>query len=252
MADPTQDNAQSITVIVPSGTQARFTTFELNLMQTLVSAPKGSRLARARGSSPAKNRNEPIRLSVTPWYLFMDDDQKLTDDFVYALMKHDKPVVASLVCQKEPPHAPIIFKDYRLDPMVGKKRFEPYSWADLDRKVGLFGPVYAANGGVFLVKREVFEKIPDPWFAIGQYNPEECNEDLYFYEQCRKAGIDVYVDLSTPSGHIGPVASWPHQLQDGTWTIRLEFENEQSVLLGRTDIKSKIQNVVPLKGVSER
>jgi len=224
-----------VTIVVPSGSMCRYVEFELDMEG--LNVPWKSRLGRARGSSPAKNRNEPVRLSKTPYYLFADDDQRVTEDLVLKLIKHDKPVVAALISTKMPPFVPIVFKG-EVKLKDGRRQFEPYNWRALDGKKGLFGPVWAATGGVFLVKREVFEKIPDPWFQLGQLgNPEECQEDLYFYEQCRKYEIPVYVDLDTRSGHISPVAIWPTQMPDGTWLIRLEFENGESVLMGRSDLK---------------
>lgn len=231
----------AVTVIVPSGSMTRYVTFELDLEGLHV--PHKSKLARARGSSPAKNRNEPVRLSKTPWYFFSDDDQRLDEELLLSLMAHDKPVVAALVCTKMPPFIPIIFKGDRFDEH-GRRAFLPYSWKELDGHHGLFGPVWAANGGVFLVKREVFDVLEDPWFRMGQYNPEECQEDLYFYDQCREHDIPVYVDLDTRSPHISPVAAEPTQLPDGTWTIRLTFENDEGVLLGRSDNTPKRNLVI--------
>lgn len=222
------------TVVVPSGSLCRYVNFELDLEALKV--PHRSKLGRARGSSVAKNRNEPVRLSITPWYLFCDDDQRVSDDLLFNLMKHDKPVVAALICTKMPPFIPIIFKQEAPRNDQGYRMFQPYSWKDLDGKRGLFGPVFGANGGVFLVKREVFEALEYPWFRLGQDNPEDCQEDMYFYDQCRRKGIEVYVDLDTRAGHMSPVTAVPAQFPDGTWSIRLEFENEESVLLGRTDL----------------
>lgn len=227
------DAKEAVTVVIPSGTVCRYLSFEMDMHGLHV--PGHSTMARASGSSPAKNRNEAIRLSYTPWYFFCDDDQKVDPDLIFSLMKHDKPVVAAHVVTKEPVFMPLIFKGERVF-KNGRRQWQPYTWQDIDGKRGLFGPVHAANGGVFLVKREVFDTIPDPWFQMGQYHPEECNEDLFFYEQCRKHEIPIYVDLDTRAGHISPWAAWPLQLPDGMWTVELRASNGEHVLMGRADI----------------
>ncbi len=229
-----QKDPGPVTVIVPSGSFARYTEFELDMEGLHVTWK--SRMSRARSSSVAKNRNEPVRISNTPYYLFCDDDQRVSADLFLDLVKHDKPVVSALISTRVPPFIPIIFKGEVVN-SDGRRQFVPYNWRAIDQKRGLFGPVWGAAGGAFLVKREVFETIPAPWFQLGQLgNPEECQEDLFFYEQCRKHDIPVYVDLDTRAGHMGTVGVWPTQMPDGSWLIRLEFENGQSVLLGRADL----------------
>jgi hypothetical protein len=231
----TTDKYGPVTIVIPSGSMTRYVTFELD-METL-NVPVKSTMGRARSSSPAKNRNEVIRLSHTPWYAFFDDDQHVDEETLLKLLAHNKPVVCALVCSKMPPFIPILFKGERTT-QEGRRQWHPYSWRDLDGHRGLFGPVFAGNGGVFLVKREVFETIPEPWFKLGQYDPEDCQEDLYFYEQCRNYNIPVYCDLSTRAGHISPVSAAPTQFPDGTWSIRLQFENDEEVLMNRTDLAS--------------
>lgn len=52
------------------------------------------------------------------------------------------------------------------------------------------------------IRRDVFEKVDPPWFknfGVGG------GEDFYFTEKVRKAGIDMYLDLSVYAGHMaGP------------------------------------------------
>ena len=55
-------------------------------------------------------------------------------------------------------------------------------------------------GGHFvLVRRDVIEAIPEPWFQFTTY---AAGEDFYFCEKVKKAGYPIFADLSVYIGHI--------------------------------------------------
>jgi hypothetical protein len=61
--------------------------------------------------------------------------------------------------------------------------------------------------GLVMVKREVYEKVPQPHY-LQEYIPElklEIGEDIYFCQQAQKAGYEVWCDqeLSRETSHIG-------------------------------------------------
>lgn len=61
--------------------------------------------------------------------------------------------------------------------------------------------------GMVMVKREVYEKVPQPHY-IQEFVPElnlELGEDIYFCQKCKQAGYDVWCDqeLSREVAHIG-------------------------------------------------
>ena len=76
--------------------------------------------------------------------------------------------------------------------------------------------------GVMMVKREVFEKVEQPWFAIpysttgGHY----IGEDVFFCRKAREAGYEILVDhaLSQEVKHIG---TFEYSLQ-GAWAVKDE------------------------------
>jgi hypothetical protein len=70
--------------------------------------------------------------------------------------------------------------------------------------------VEAAGTGCMMIHREVFEKVPFPWFTIG--NPTESSdvgvsEDVIFCEKVRAAGYRIKANRNVVCGHIlsGPV-----------------------------------------------
>ena len=57
--------------------------------------------------------------------------------------------------------------------------------------------------GVALVKYEVFEKLQWPyWKNVFSPGVIEMGEDIYFCEQARKAGFDIWCDPKVKCGHI--------------------------------------------------
>jgi len=62
------------------------------------------------------------------------------------------------------------------------------------------------GAGCLLIAREVFEKIPRPWWEwdYSKTAPDGRNSspDMRFCEKCAENGIKLYVDVSTTSPHI--------------------------------------------------
>ena len=54
--------------------------------------------------------------------------------------------------------------------------------------------------GCVLTHREMFEKIPYPWFKMIS---GECSEDFYFCVEAKKAGYQLWADPIPRLGHIG-------------------------------------------------
>jgi len=221
-----------VAVCIPSGGMTRYLLFETSLEGLCV--PDKTCIYRIASASPAKNRNDAVRLAgpEVSHFFFMDDDHHFDMDLVLRLLRWNVPVVGALVSFSKPPFHPVLFKGETHE--NGRKQFISIPWSELDGRLGLY-PVFAAAGAGILVRRDVFEKIPDPWFALGRYTADECAEDMYFYEQCRNAGFPIYVDLDSPVGHFAPVAAWPVRREDGKWTIELMWETGKRLRLGRSD-----------------
>ncbi len=222
-----------VAVCVPSTTLTRFVLFEMSLSGLRV--PPYSTEYRIVSTSPAKNRNDAIRMALPEitHFFFVDDDQHFDQDMLRRLVAWRVPVVCALTCLARPPFFPILFKgDHTLPD--GRKRYENISWAELDNKHGLY-PVFAGPGSGILVERSVLDKMPQPWFEIGKYDSEQLQEDVVFYEKCRDLGVPIYCDLDSPMGHIAPTVAWPVRTSDDRWTIELMWENGQKFKMGRSD-----------------
>ncbi len=221
-----------VTLVIPGGNVPRYGAFEMALAQ--IHVPDGSALGRARSGSVAKNRNATIRASDTPFYLFLDDDQDFDPRVLMALLERERPVVSALISAKMPPFFPLCVKGEALNPKTGSKHWNIYTWPELDGRTGLLD-VHAVGTGCLLVTKAVLDAIGEPVFEIGRYNSEELNEDMYFSEKCRRAGIPLAVDLDVPVGHWDACGVWPMRLSDGTYSVRLTWDNGENILINRQD-----------------
>jgi GT2 family glycosyltransferase len=142
--------------------------------------------------------------------LYVDDDiivpqrGALINMFGF-LEKNNESIVSGLYRQKYPPHTPLIMMMVERD---GKLLFSlPYKdkEAPLDKEgKGMIFRVGAVPAGFLLIKREVFEKIPPPWFvydapelkplALPEFQRQEIGEDIYFSWKARKHGYKLWVD----------------------------------------------------------
>lgn len=240
----TGEQEVGVCIIVPSaGGLARYTMFELSI-EALV-APVGSGLARCEGITGfAYGINEVVGRIIAPYYWLLDDDHEFDADVLLRLIKHRVPVVSALTVTKQPPFKPVIFKGqepskcekhgYAKCEMCQHKEGIEHIWYDWDDLSGRYGimPVFAGPKPGMLIARQVFDAMPKPWFEVGQYESDKLGEDLWFCEKLRKAGIPMYVDLDAVTGHIAPCAIRPVRKKDGSFTVKLHWGNNMSLVLG--------------------
>ncbi len=229
---PYTEEFPAVTVIVPCSGLARYTTFEMSMEALHV--PSGTTIVRAISANLALNVNEGIRLHRTPYYWFIDDDHQFEPWILLRLLAHQVPIVVPLTCLSKPPFSPVLFQGEKLDEKTGYKMFRPYTWQDLDGEVGLKA-VHACGRAGMLVAREVFETLKEPWFELGKTHPEHAGEDVYFCQKARAAGFQIVADLDLTFGHISPSCAWPTRMEDGSFTVRLQWDNGQSIIINRPD-----------------
>ena len=233
-----------VAVVVPSGTYTRFVSFELSIEGLFV--PTKSTYARNSSSSPAWNRNEAIRRAekeITHFWL-IDDDHMFDAGILMQLLNHKLEVVCCLTQLARPPFHPVLFSSEVFKD--GRIKWVSIPWTDLDGKRGLYGPIWAAGGAGILVARTLTDRMPDPWFALGQYVKDECNEDMYFYDQVRKAGVPIYIDLSARLGHSAPCTVFAEQDEHGLWYIVLLWDNGQTIKLGLSRSNKQQSKLIPV------
>jgi hypothetical protein len=226
-----------VAVVVPSQVLARYVMFEMSLEGLWL--PKDSNLMRTTTGNAARGRNQAIREAdpATTHFFFLDDDHQFDPDILIRLLNDRQPIVCALNNWKIPPFTPIVFYGENVDEVTGNKKLLTYPLVDLQGVTGVH-PVFAAAGSGLLVEAHVFKALPEPWFQVGRFNPEEMSEDLWFYEQARNAGYSPTVDFDVQMAHITPVAVKLERGEKGVWHAVVIWENRKRVVLTLSGVKS--------------
>jgi hypothetical protein len=151
---------------------------------------QGALVDRARNYLIDQMLNHPL----DPTHIFfLDADIVPAPDTLMRLLRHRLPVVGGLYRKRLPPYEPMALlrrgRIYKPIPVKGPRL----------RKVDLVG------AGCLLIRREVFEKIPPPWFTSEWRKDGHLSEDFSFCEKVRKAGYTVMVDTSVNPLHLEPM-----------------------------------------------
>lgn len=105
-------------------------------------------------------------------------------------------IVAGLNYRRTPPHNPLIFED-----TADGSQLQVIEDPPEDQLI----EVEATGHGSIIISREVFERIPPPWWAYP-YNLAEAgtypSEDMFFCMRARMDGIKIHVDTSAMSPHL--------------------------------------------------
>lgn len=158
-----------------------------------------------------RNRNECVERFLqtdATHLLFLDDDMQFPPDVAKLLLRHKKPIVSGLYFQRTATNArPHL---YRYDGLEINKygeeehKFLPLTtqiWELLkdvphvnkpmfiDKKELVF-PIDMGGNGCLLIERDVFNRIPYPWFRSVGGN----NGDVVFFKNCMDAGIEMIGD----------------------------------------------------------
>jgi GT2 family glycosyltransferase len=132
-------------------------------------------------------REEAAQKSLDYDYLlFIDSDMVVPMDLLTRLLAADKDIVTALAFKRTKPFLPCIFKT------LGVKEGDLY----LDYPKGLI-EIAGCGMACCLIKKEVFEKVPKPWFMPTP----ELGEDLAFCKRATDAGFKIYCDTTLICGH---------------------------------------------------
>lgn len=117
--------------------------------------------------------------------LWIDSDMRFPNDALGRLLAHAEPIVAANYSTRRAPILPTA--EHRELGML-------FTQADSD---GL-ADVSHCGMGLMLVQMAVFEKMPQPWFALG-FNPKDqtyIGEDFFFCRRAREHGFATLIDQS--------------------------------------------------------
>lgn len=154
------------------------------------------------------------------YLLWLDSDATAVPGMLTRLLSYDAPIVSALCFKRKYPVTPACgIRD--TDPDAGPYSYPPpineiAAWVEshegladvegahlMDWEPDGLLPVDVVGTHYTLVKREVFEALPQPWY-VRTTDPDvgSTGSDWYFCKQAREAGFPVYVDLTAISGHL--------------------------------------------------
>jgi len=208
-------------------------------------------------ASVTENINAAIRQmrKHDKWLWILGDDHVWPNDCLLNLLNtlEEHPeidILVPLVVKRNPPWHLVIFHDagtYSPDTVhanggdaSGYPQWKPYTWDEVP-PCGVF-EIDAAGSAGMLIKKEVLDKIGDPWFAStdGVF----LNEDVMFCTKAKEAGFKIYATADMTMGHLGIFNVRPLYKQDdngvGRWGALAEFSSpeEQYRHLFMPDVES--------------
>lgn len=137
--------------------------------------------------------------------LFVDNDVTFKPEYLDYLVEHDLPVVMGYYNHRpsDPEDKLVRTNLCKMGQVNYIEQITPDEMHEaLDEGYEL---VQTKGGGLgfTLVDMEVFKKLQYPYFLFVTYGDgQSLSEDLFFCEQCARAGIDIYADPRCYCGHM--------------------------------------------------
>ena len=177
----------------------------------------------SHGTLIASQRMELARQALeekADYLLWLDSDMRFPKETIGHLILRDKPIVAANYATRRMPVKPVAMRDAR--GQIERVYTGPES-------EGLEAVDYVGMG-VMMVKREVFEKVEQPWFAIpySTVGNHYIGEDVFFCRKAKEAGYETLVDhdLSQHVKHIGTF-EYSHE---GALAVKEQVEGGTSLI----------------------
>lgn len=147
----------------------------------------------AKGCSLAMNRIKLCQDAVEhdcDYILFLDDDMRIPMHTIMLLLKRQVDIIGANCARREIP------------PRTNSKGFNDEIVYTREGQTGI-EKVKSVGTGVMLINTRVFKELPQPWFCEDPV--KKIGEDVWFCNQAREAGFDIYIDhdLSHDVVHIG-------------------------------------------------
>ena len=180
-----------IAIGIPSGDMVH-TDFAMTLANFCAGLTIPFFIANAKSSLVALGRNQCTAAAIAAkatHLLFLDTDMVFPMDTLTRLLAHDKDIVGAVYSQRNPPFHPLGVME---------------SGAHAHVPPGLHR-MQMIPTGCLLIRTEVFQKLPKPWFNCLTVGDSILGEDYFFCQNATAAGYDLWCDgtLSRELGHIG-------------------------------------------------
>lgn len=146
----------------------------------------------------ARNRIAKIATDAKCDYIFfIDSDVLIQQGQLERLVSWDKDAITGIYYMRAAPYYPLIRR---------KVAYRLYSPIEPDTSIELMS-IDGSGFGCFLLRTSILDKIEYPWFQFQYFRHmnkwRHIGEDLYFCEQLKNVGIDIYCDPIIQCAHIG-------------------------------------------------
>ncbi len=150
--------------------------------------------------SPLDNaRNNAVKMFLEDYYthlLFIDDDIIPPQNCLRELLAADKEIIAPLCFTFNHGDDGLLFPQPVAHRYNKEGKYEPYIGKGIEE-------TDVVTGGMFLVKREVFEKLERPFYFTYHKNGLVIfSEDFVFSQQCQRLGYKLYTHYNLHCGHL--------------------------------------------------
>jgi len=214
------------TIALPTGEIGRFTLFTVSLAATR--QPADTHLSVTASASVVENLNTVIR-QLRPedeWVWIIGDDHVWEHDCLMRLLEQmdenlDADILVPLVTKRNPPWYLVLFHEAGTY-QDGVPQWDPFKWEEIPAR-GMF-EVDAAGSAGMLIRREVLDRIGDPWFENS--DGRILNEDVIFCRKARELGFRVWATADVVIGHLGIFNVRPVR-RDGRWGALTEFSSPE-------------------------
>lgn len=131
--------------------------------------------------------------------LWLDDDHVFESDLACVLARHDKDMVSALYYARVGKTLPVVYvKDHSGD---------EYKHFPIIEAPNCLFECDAVGFGALLMRRDVLDRVPEPWFTIDW----KAGEDIAFCVRAKKHGVKVWCDGQYKLGHVGAPQVIGHQ-----------------------------------------
>lgn len=126
------------------------------------------------------------------WLFFLDSDMEPRPDIIANLLKLNKPIASAMAFKRIEPYSPCFYPNIEVSETGEVKAQFVEDWTPGIARVDGVGMACC------LIRREVFENTPKPWFRPDGV----LAEDLSFCLRAKKAGFETWIDTRQVCGHI--------------------------------------------------
>jgi hypothetical protein len=231
-----QGRPVNLAILVPSGDQwdADFCLSLLQLERYLLYRPIHAEfdfcIINERGSLIAMQRENMVKTALKneeiTHILFLDSDMTFPPNLFHVLLAHDLPIVGCNYVKRTIPAMP---NSRDLDGKLISTTKESTGLVEAD----------SAGFGAVLLKREVFDGTPQPWFDTVWLDKtdegkgyEMMGEDVFFFRKARRiGGFPLFIDqgLSQRIGHVGSY-TYENWMCETMWEVYGQDDLKQEMM----------------------